>query len=117
MKTQTHPTAEDLLAYLENPEANVFTDISIHLAYCHDCRNQVAKLSALEEAIKQDGVALFRYTGDKNIVDKSKELLGLLGEDTDPPEVTLIRDNVACFPNKWETDLAVDRHVTCNRPA
>jgi len=43
---------------------------------------------------------------DKNIVDKSKELLGLLGEVTDPPEVILINDNVACFPNKWETDLA-----------
>ena len=52
---------------------------------------------------------LFDYdkdNDDKNIVDKSVELLGLIGEDTDPPSAILIRDNVACFPNKWETDLA-----------
>ena len=52
---------------------------------------------------------LFDYdkeNADKNIVDKSVELLGLFGEATDPPGSILIRDNVACFPNKWETDLA-----------
>ena len=43
---------------------------------------------------------------DKNIVDKSKELLELLGEVTDPPDAILIGANVACFPSKWETDLA-----------
>jgi len=54
---------------------------------------------------------LFDYdkdNGDKKIVDKSVELLGLIGEDTDPPAAILIRDNVACFPNKWETDLAFE---------
>lgn len=52
---------------------------------------------------------LFDYdkdNGDKKIVDKSVELLGLLGEPTDPPDAIMIRDNVACFPHKWETDLA-----------
>lgn len=52
---------------------------------------------------------LFDYdknNGDKKIVDKSVELLRLLGEATDPPDAILIHDNVACFPNKWETDLA-----------
>jgi len=44
----------------------------------------------------------------KNIVDKSKELLELLGEDTDPPDKISIGVNVACFPNKWETDLAAE---------
>ena len=43
---------------------------------------------------------------DQNIVDKSKELLTLLGEATDPPDSIFIGNNVACFPNKWETDLA-----------
>ncbi|ACN17530.1 conserved hypothetical protein [Desulforapulum autotrophicum HRM2] len=47
-----------------------------------------------------------RGNGDKNIVDKSVELLGLIGEPTDPPDAIMIRDNVACFPHKWETDLA-----------
>ena len=52
---------------------------------------------------------LFDYdknNGDKNIVDKSVELLSLLDEATDPPDAILIHDNVACFPNKWEMDLA-----------
>ena len=43
---------------------------------------------------------------DKNIIEKSKELLGLVEEDTGPPEHILITDKVACFPNKWETDLS-----------
>ncbi len=54
---------------------------------------------------------LFDYdkdNGDNNIVKKSVELLELLGEITDPPDAILIRDNVACFPNKWETDLALE---------
>jgi putative ATP-dependent endonuclease of OLD family len=37
---------------------------------------------------------------DKNIVNKSVELLGLLGETTEPPDDIMIRDNVACFPHK-----------------
>ena len=52
---------------------------------------------------------LFDYDKDNRntkIIDKSVELLGLIGEDTDPPIKILIRDSVACFPNKWETDLA-----------
>ena len=47
-----------------------------------------------------------KNNGDKNIVDKSVELLSLLGEATGPPDAILIKDNVACFPNKWEMDLA-----------
>ena len=54
---------------------------------------------------------LFDYdkdNDDKNIVEKSKELLELLGENTDPPSAVLIHDNVACFPHKWETDIATE---------
>ena len=52
---------------------------------------------------------LFDYDNgnkDNKIVEKSVELLGLLGEPTGPPAAIMIRDNVACFPHKWETDLA-----------
>lgn len=52
---------------------------------------------------------LFDYdkeSKDKNIVDKSKELLGLLDEATDPPTTICVKDKFACFPNNWETDLA-----------
>lgn len=45
---------------------------------------------------------------DKNIVDKSKELLELLGENSASPNKISIGDRVACFPNKWETDLAAE---------
>ncbi len=52
---------------------------------------------------------LFDYDKDNkdaNILEKSKELLEILGEATDPPDKTLITDKVSCFPSKWETDLS-----------
>lgn len=42
---------------------------------------------------------------DKNMIDKSKELLALAGESPDAPSILLVGDGVACFPNKWELDL------------
>jgi putative ATP-dependent endonuclease of OLD family len=42
---------------------------------------------------------------DKNIIEKSKELLALSGENREEPKTVLIADRVACFPTKWETDL------------
>jgi hypothetical protein len=52
---------------------------------------------------------LFDYDSgntDKNITDKSKELLALVGEKLDAPQSLLVADGVACFPKKWEVDLA-----------
>ena len=51
---------------------------------------------------------LFDYdsdNADKNITDKSKELLALAGESQDVPQALLVADGVACFPKKWEVDL------------
>ena len=51
---------------------------------------------------------LFDYdsgNSDKNITDKSKELLALAGESQDVPQSLLVADGVACFPKKWEVDL------------
>lgn len=51
---------------------------------------------------------LFDYdsgNSDKNITDKSKELLALAGESKDAPQSLFVADGVACFPNKWEVDL------------
>ncbi|HGY12386.1 MAG TPA: hypothetical protein ENK36_08500, partial [Desulfobacterales bacterium] len=47
-----------------------------------------------------------KNSSDNNIVRKSRDLLELAGEDSNPPDEILLRNNVACFPNKWETDLA-----------
>lgn len=41
---------------------------------------------------------------DKNIIDKSKELLVLGGEAPNEPNTLFVADGVACFPKKWETD-------------
>ncbi|TRZ76374.1 MAG: hypothetical protein D4R93_03350 [Deltaproteobacteria bacterium] len=43
---------------------------------------------------------------DTDGIDKSKELLSLLNENPAAPTKILIKDTVACFPNKWEVDLA-----------
>ena len=51
---------------------------------------------------------LFDYDNgnpDKNIIEKSKELLALAGENQDAPQSLLVADCVACFPTKWESDL------------
>jgi predicted ATP-dependent endonuclease of OLD family len=44
-------------------------------------------------------------SSEKNIIDKSKELLALAGENQDAPTALFVADGVACFPTKWETDL------------
>jgi len=54
---------------------------------------------------------LFDYdkeSDNTNIVNKSKELLALLGESVEPPAKISICESVACFPNNWETDLAAE---------
>jgi putative ATP-dependent endonuclease of OLD family len=54
---------------------------------------------------------LFDYdknNSDKEVVAKSKELLQMVNQSPDPPEAILIKDNIACFPNKWEIDLAAE---------
>ena len=54
---------------------------------------------------------LFDYdknNNDKNMVAKSKELLELLGENSDPPDKIFLGDSVACFPKTWETDLGAE---------
>jgi hypothetical protein len=51
---------------------------------------------------------LFDYdsaNSEKNIIDKSKELLALANERQDAPESLFVADGVACFPHKWEVDL------------
>lgn len=51
---------------------------------------------------------LFDYdsgNSDKNIIDKSKELLALAGKPQDAPETLFVEDTIACFPTKWETHL------------
>jgi len=42
---------------------------------------------------------------DKNIIEKSKELLALGGEPPNEPKALLVAAGVACFQKKWETDL------------
>ncbi|MFO8089101.1 MAG: ATP-dependent endonuclease [Desulfatiglandaceae bacterium] len=51
---------------------------------------------------------LFDYdheNSDKNIIQKSKDLLSLAGESQDEPQNLFVSDCIACFPKKWETDL------------
>lgn len=52
---------------------------------------------------------LFDYdknNSDNTIVDKSRELLEMLGEDSSPPSEFFLGNRIACFSNKWETDLS-----------
>lgn len=51
---------------------------------------------------------LFDYdsgNSNKNIINKSKELLALAGESQDEPQALFVADGIACFPKKWENYL------------
>ena len=41
----------------------------------------------------------------KEILEKSRELLEMVGEKTDPPAGPLVKDSVACFPENWEATI------------
>jgi putative ATP-dependent endonuclease of OLD family len=45
---------------------------------------------------------------DNEILAKSRELLQMVNQPPDPPNEIFIKDNIACFPNKWESDLAAE---------
>jgi len=54
---------------------------------------------------------LFDYDSgnlDKNIIDKSKELLALAGEPQGAPQSLFVSEAIACFPKKWECDLKAE---------
>lgn len=42
---------------------------------------------------------------DKNITDKSLELLALAGEKPEEPKALVVTDTIACFAKSWEVDL------------
>lgn len=51
---------------------------------------------------------LFDYdsgSDKKEILEKSKELLAMAGENTEPPAHPLFTDMIACFPKNWETTV------------
>ena len=51
---------------------------------------------------------LFDYdkdNSDKNITDKSKELLAMVGNHQEVPQSLFVDDSIACFPTRWETHL------------
>jgi energy-coupling factor transporter ATP-binding protein EcfA2 len=51
---------------------------------------------------------LFDYdSGNPKAIEKSKELIALVGATVnDPPQAMFVCDDIACFPRKWESDLA-----------
>jgi hypothetical protein len=49
-----------------------------------------------------------KHNSEKELLAKSRELLQMANQHSDPPNTILIKDNIACFPNKWETDLATE---------
>lgn len=54
---------------------------------------------------------LFDYDSgntDKNIIEKSKELLSLAGKTIDTPQSHFVDDTIACFPKTWESDLRAE---------
>ncbi len=54
-----HPEPEDLNDYLQQPQAEKFSALRLHLAGCVDCRNQLEVISSLQQhysVIKNDSI-------------------------------------------------------------
>lgn len=59
MNVTKHPDDKTLHAYLQEPEAGKFTDVSLHLAQCSNCRkhiHQLEKFKAVYPSIEQTAV-------------------------------------------------------------
>lgn len=53
MTTETHPQLEQLLEYLESPNASTHTELRRHMASCSQCRKQVTNLNTLSHTLSQ----------------------------------------------------------------
>lgn len=49
MNTRKHPEPELLMAYQQNPEAEQYAHIALHLAQCSQCRHQLSTSARLKE--------------------------------------------------------------------
>ncbi|MFV2060800.1 MAG: hypothetical protein ACC653_08945 [Gammaproteobacteria bacterium] len=49
MKIDTHPSTENIIAFLEAPDSLDYNDLELHLASCSGCRLQVNRLSQLQK--------------------------------------------------------------------
>ena len=78
-----------------------------------DCgsKGQMDRLYRIFNELRIPCYILFDYdqaSSDKKIIEKSKELLTMLGEKPDAPDKIFVKDGIACFPNKWEQDIAAE---------
>lgn len=53
MTTDTHPQLEQLVDYLENPNAIEYAELRRHIAGCFQCRKQIDGLSTLSQTLSQ----------------------------------------------------------------
>lgn len=53
--SNTHPTRDTLLAYLEDADQAQFANVRLHIATCSDCRGTLQQLNSLQQTIKTTG--------------------------------------------------------------
>jgi predicted ATP-dependent endonuclease of OLD family len=76
-----------------------------------DCGGK-GQMDRLYRVLNELGIPCYMFfdydagSSDPNTIEKSKELLALVGEPTDAPTSILVKDRVCCFPTKWESHLA-----------
>ena len=78
-----------------------------------DCggKGQMDRLYRIFNELGIPCYVLFDYdkdNSDNEIVKKSKELLTMLDEEPNVPAETLVKKQIACFPQKWEHSLAAE---------
>lgn len=79
MNSMTHPDTDSLLSFLEQPEDGDFSQLSLHLATCTQCRNELTELSNLSQKLVEYKLADSSPAIQNRPLDK---LQRLLSEDT-----------------------------------
>jgi predicted ATP-dependent endonuclease of OLD family len=102
------PTEQYALPIYAEAAGYAFDSLNISVVDCGG-KGQMDRLYRIFNELGIPCFILFDYdrnNKEKNIIDKSRELLKLVEENPDPPDHVLITDKIACFPSKWETDLS-----------
>ncbi len=93
--------------YAQALEQN-FDNLNISVVDCGG-KNCMDRLYRIFNELGIPCYLLFDYdksNRDTKEIETSKQLLQLFRQPTDPPTSTFISQQVACFPEKWEADLA-----------
>jgi len=114
MNSMTHPDTEQLSDYLQEPAADRFSDIRLHLMQCHVCRSQASLISEIRNNLEN-----IRAEQDANMSEQDSELAELIANQTieqyvddslDPKTAVQVRKTIENNPRALKMALHYASH-------